>query len=212
MPLGQRNCLRHNAGDVGTIHPAAVDACCAIAPVGPKHQAKETENLVVRVKGACGLLRKTSDLWEHRTSLLAWASGPRLLHHWRIDQSAFSGLHQSWKPGRETVWGRLQERTPVTDVAVVVLTCGYLDFVSTSIHQYSNRLMGSNDSASTFCKSFLTITSCPELPFKHSLYNTKSNTYKINKCLINCNNNNSNNNNNYYYCCCYCCYYYYYIF
>ncbi len=59
--VGPANCLRHNAGDVGTVHPAAVDARCTITPVCPKHQAKRNSNLVVRVKGACGLLRKTSE-------------------------------------------------------------------------------------------------------------------------------------------------------
>lgn len=134
--VGPANCLRHNAGDVGTVHPAAVDACCAIAPVCPKHQAKKdrTCNLVVRVNGACGLLRKTSDLWEHHTSLLAWASGLEAAPPLKNWPECVSDLHQSWTPGRETVWGWLQERTPVIDAAVVVLICGYLDFLSTSIH------------------------------------------------------------------------------
>ncbi len=108
--VGPANCLRHNAGDVGTVHPAAVDACCTIAPVCPKHQAKRNSSLVVRVKGACGLLRKTSDLWEHRTSLLAWASGLEAAPPLKNWPECVSGLHQSWTPGRETVWGRLQER------------------------------------------------------------------------------------------------------
>ncbi len=132
--VGPANCLRHNAGDVGTVHPAAVDARCTITPVCPKHQAKRNISLVVRVKGACGLLRKTSDLWEHRTSLLAWAPGLEAAPPLKNWPECVSGLHQSWTPGRETVRGWLQEWTPVTDVAVVVLTCGYLDFVSTSIH------------------------------------------------------------------------------
>lgn len=90
--VGPANCLGNNAGDVGTVHPAAVDARRAIAPVCPKHQAKKDSNLVFRVKGECRLLRKTSDFCEHQVNIipLSWheRQGSRLLHHWRIDQSA----------------------------------------------------------------------------------------------------------------------------
>lgn len=38
--VGPANSLRHDAGDVRSVHPAAVDARRVIAPVSPKHQAE----------------------------------------------------------------------------------------------------------------------------------------------------------------------------
>lgn len=57
--IGPANSLGHDAGDVGAVHPAAVDAGWAIAPVCPKHQAKRdsTCSLVHRE-----LLRKTKGI------------------------------------------------------------------------------------------------------------------------------------------------------
>lgn len=40
-PVGPADALGHDAGDVGAIHPAAVHAGGAVAPVRPEHQAED---------------------------------------------------------------------------------------------------------------------------------------------------------------------------